>query len=201
MAVNDRFQLVLTTSYRGALFNNVFGYKQTAGSNAAAAQQLTDAFENSVWPAIRAFLQTTCLAVSLSSINVDNQADYYLLGAAGFTTPDGVRTGGESNTFMAFGFVMPRTTRAVRNGAKRFGGISDNDIDGGVATAGVYPALAAAATAMGDTITSTGSNTYQPRIMRRIRTGTAPNYVYEYQDWPMGTPYYRRVTTQNSRKG
>lgn len=201
MAINDRYQLTLTYTYRGQTMNNVFGYLQVSGTGTQPALALAQLFEVNVYGAIRGILHTSALAQSISVVNVDDFGDYYLMPQSEIIPADGTRPGGESNTFIALGFVLARQTRAVRNGAKRFGGISDDDIVNAGLAAGIVGAVQNVENALGMALGAAPGMAFEPRIMRRIVTGPVENPVYEYQDFPMGAATFRRVTTQNSRKG
>lgn len=200
MALNDKFKLTAKMTYRGQQLVNTYWYEQRAGSQAQAALTLAQAFENDVQTVIRTVQHTSLLWTQIDVINLDNFSDYASLTGSEITVPDGTRTGGESNTFLAWGFRLNRAVRGVHHGAKRIGGVADDDVVNGTAAAGLVATLASVATALGATLGNPAVAEFIPRIGRTIKTGPVENPVYEYQFFPITNVSYIRVTTQNSRK-
>jgi len=172
MALNDIYRVTLVQVWDSdaPIAFNVFYYKEIVSDPTNNdSQGLADQFSLNVDPVIRA-LQTNI--VSTIAINVENiipSADNTYLSYAP-NTRQGIAGGEALPPYAAWAFRLNRNNSAVRNGAKRFWGVSEADQLAGVAIAAAITRLDACAAALAQTWGVPGSTSlYQPRIFRAGR--------------------------------
>lgn len=207
MALNDIYRVTLVQVWDSdaPISFNVFYYKEivedpTNNHSAALATQI----DLNLDPVIRA-LQTNI--VSTIAINVENivpSADNTYLSYAP-NTRQGSAAGEALPPYAAWAFRLNRNNSAVRNGAKRFWGVSEADQLAGVAVAGAVTRLNACAAALAQTWGVPGSTSlYQPRIFRAgrpVKTIPAKTIPAMLQaDFDVASASYTQISTQNSRK-
>jgi len=106
--------------------------------------------------------------------------------------------------FVAFGIRLLRSSRDMRNGAKRIAGMQENYQDDGFLEAGVLATVASAVSGMGDNLVESIRN-YVPIIVRNRPTADDPlidpddTSTWRYS-FVSGVQVRTIVTTQNSRK-
>jgi hypothetical protein len=168
---------------------NVFGFKSfLAVSDEPAA--LAEAFENQYLPDIVAVLNDGYLAVLIEVFEM-NGTGY----ANRIISEYGTRTGNTEPKFVAWGFRYQRAVQGQRSGAKRFGPVTDTDVDNGGATGGALTLLQALAVTLGTPIMEGIIETWFPIILVRPATEEDPWVSHDIS----GVTYIG-VTTQNTRK-
>lgn len=135
-----------------------------------------------------------CIFVSLSSINVYDDDDFYT--AAFPTGLFGGVTGASSSQILASGFRTNRVTRAVRRGFKRIGAVPAARVgEFGALTSPQLTAMATLAGEMSDTLNYTdGGNalSFVPTVVsKQPYTTPAGNQAYRY--WPTLTEQLAHV--------
>lgn len=195
--MGDRYRLVLNAAWgsvTGIQIKNVF-YYETDTSSDPSALELATQFESVVMPALCAVTSPFVYYIGADAVNLDNPADF---GNNAFVEPhlQGTVSGDPLPPFVAFEFRYNRTVYGVRNGWKRFAGVSESQQAGGDVTVAAHNALVTLATALKTDIEG-AFDSYRPRYATRPLPG------HPISDTVLRTPgdiVYVRITTQNTRK-
>lgn len=189
--MGDIFKLTLVSTVGGQTLNNVFHYRQTIGLT--NGNILAQEWINEILPDLKPIISSSTQFRSLNWYNYNDIADFgvddSILGEAG-------TVGGETlPTFTAWAFQYNRTTRATRNGSKRFGTISETDNQNGNASPLALPKLTTAAASLGQFINFGGTEVWRPVIARLSTDGASVVLTNDVRDVS-----YKRITSQNTRK-
>lgn len=191
MASGDFYIVLDKQRYYGREILNRYYYLQTAGGE--GAEELANVFTETVIAAVTNIQSDQLEHVMVSVINPDNPADF-----VDFTADlpiSGDVAGDDLPAFVAWGFKYIRTTRSIRNGAKRIAGVTEAWLDEeDVAFGTASDSVLAASIVMGATLTGPDGGVFEPQLAR-VGEGGAITY-YE----PVKDVIFTRVTTQNSRK-
>jgi len=190
MSAGDVYKLVTTYTFLGEEMSNVWHYRQGDGSGAVF--ELFEAFNAAVLPELLAIQSVGVEYLTADIINYDNPGDFGSFSYPGTTL--GTRAGESQPPFVTWAFRLNRTSRVTRNGQKRIGGVSEADVQNGVASSGVLTPLDNAAIAMG-TIIEAGLDSYSPVIVRLTETPPIEPAIINN----ISEGVYVRVSTQNSR--
>lgn len=200
MAATNRFELILKTLYGSYECLNVFHYKQTGGTGGAL--ELASAFDMQVLDDLAGILLTTVSFTEIAITNLDDPTDFTVYTPIG--TTQGTRSGDGLPAFVAWGFRLNRATREVRNGYKRFVGVSETDQAGGSSVPAIQTALDAVELALSTALTHAGTgSSWDLVIMRVTRNPEDPELPlvgYTYTDFPVADVVHYALTTQNTRK-
>jgi len=191
MAGGDIYKLVTTYQFLGEEMSNVWHYRQTDGPGGVF--ELFEGFNASVLPDVLDIQSVGVEWLTADIINYDNPGDFGSFSYPGTTL--GTRAGEAQPPFVCWAFRLNRTSRVTRNGQKRIGGVSEADVQNGVASSGVLTPLDNAAIVMG-TIIDGGFNAWEPVIVRLTETAPIEPAVVN----SISEGVYVRVSTQNSRK-
>jgi len=207
MALNDIYRVTFVQVWDtdAPISFNVFYYKEIneiPGFNNSA--QLATQFESNVDPLVRAIQNDIVSTIAINVENIIPSADNTYLSY----TP-GTRVGTQATDalppYVNWAFRLNRNNSAVRNGAKRFWGVSEGDQLDGVAVPGMTTALNALAARLALTLGIGGTTSlYQPRIFRAGRPSktipekTIPALVQA--DFDVASAVYTQISSQNSRK-
>lgn len=189
------YKIVVTSVFGGQISNplvNVFGYR----SNLVVvneASELSIAFRAQMVPELIKVMQVSTEIKRVEVLNVTNGVEYNDYNYA--ATPDGLRAGESTSLFTAWGFQYNRATAGKRNGSKRFGAVSETDVQAGAPTVAMTVVLDALAVKLGSPLKIGLIDTWFPEILERKPTG-----VYPWTSHPITNVTFKRVTTQNSRK-
>lgn len=208
MAINDLYRVTLIQTYDldGPECRNVFYYKQiTPGGVSEGADALLAAFQTGLYPDIDAIQN---VVINTREIRVENIVAGFdnAVATFGVGTEVGQRGGECLPPYAAWAFKLHRLSTAVRNGQKRFAGVSESDQVNGIATGTIIPLLNACASSLdkilGGPVPDTA--TYQPRIFRAAREeDTIPAKIIPallQADFDIADASFTGVSTQNSRK-
>lgn len=188
MAQGDMYRLMVKSTLLNQETLSVFHYEHTTGTGTSA--DLREAFNTILFPTILDIQNDALVSYEVNTINYNDVGDFEAFPV----NAPGRRVGNTMPPYAAWGFVLNRSSRTLRNGAKRFAGVSEEDVVDGVATAGVLPVLTICANTLGNII-SFGSNDFTPQIVRLDPITGLP-----IANIPVANASYRRVTTQNTRK-
>jgi len=207
MAINDLYQLVLTAKYNFTepTLVNAFYYRDIVGLTSDAAESLANEFQLDVLPKIAAVVTGSTKFTKLVVKNLYDPTDFWeeLLSVAGD------RSGEAMPPFNAWSFVSNRKRADIRPGQKRFGILSETDVStGGFVESGLVTAMDDLASALGFRMQVSLFDTWEPRVVKRIRSGVPGEYTYrlpesqgeEVSFYPDTWQYRTAVTTQNTRK-
>lgn len=166
MALADIYQLFdLQRLPSGETMENVYFYERV--DPAGDAQDLVGAFIADVRPSILGIQSAGLVHYLTRAISLGDVADFYELGEAGIV---GARAGAVRNEWDCFAYTLRPSSRAVRPGSKRIGGVPEGDAEytnGVVTDTSMLILLQAARAAMGVVISGDTSD-YQPVIVKRV---------------------------------
>lgn len=178
MALNTIYMLRLRQLWgaAGKPQENVFFYDHTAGTGVAI--DLAQTFENQILPLINAIQSDAIVNNSLTIINLGDLADFI-----DYPLTDGGDYSGESlPPYAAVGYTMKLSTRAVRNGSKRFSGIVESVQSNGVITDATFITKQNALKSELALELTDVADTYLPVVIKRVKepvVGTVPlKYTY-----------------------
>lgn len=130
LAVNDILSVKDFQSYQGQLLMNVYYFRllaiPTVDSEPNEEQELLAAFQTQHSAAIALEQHTSLKHTLLRYDNLTNGIDF----AERVVDIDGSISGDAEPSFVAFNYVMRRSTGLTRNGSKRIGGLSENSVVG-----------------------------------------------------------------------
>jgi len=197
IAVNDLIQVTDSQSYLGQQLLNIYFYKCTAvGSTPAdALEDFSVEFNDTVIGSVAAVQVDSLNHTSRTYKNLTNGVDFFvdttvIPGAVAATTTDILPS------FVSLGFMLLRSTLSVRNGYKRFGGLSEQFVQGNVS---VYPApdIAEIEENLAFVMTTVDGSEFTPVIVKRPipdpGEGDAITSI-------VASAQFRSVGTQNTRK-
>lgn len=173
-AIGDVYEIVDESTMIGQKVLNVYFYRLTATpAGFTGAQDVAQAYEDQMLPAVRAAQTTDVLHQSVRARNLFDETDAaeLLFSAPGTSGTD------SAGTFEAYPFRLVGNNAAVRAGAKRIPGVDTAVVtDGVVDNVGILSVLNALATKMGDILTfGVGVGFIEPVIVKRLLVGS--NYV------------------------
>lgn len=186
------------TVYR--LIHRFKGFEQTmenvyfygGATNAEVATDLANAWIDQIFPVWRNIIVGNCQSQSIFVEGLVGAADLYNVDLV----ENGLRTGQQMPPFVAWAFRLNRGARGERNGYKRFGLISETDVEEGSAALGVIDELDSMASILSAEI-GQPVPFWSPLIQRRFENKVEldpPTY------WTFNDASYVNVSTQNSRK-
>lgn len=185
------YEVVLVQDYISQRCLNVFHYKSNTSEDDIQFQCGT-AFNVDNLPDI-ALIQSEDL--TYQDILVRNITGTLADAAVTPTTAAGNVVGLELATFYAASFRYNRVSKDTRNGAKRFTGMVEENVQNNSFTGAFQTLMDALAIVLDNDISSAGK-TFQPIILRKPSLGAG---VWQYSDVQTVTAL-DRATTQNSRK-
>jgi hypothetical protein len=184
------YRLRHTATFLGQRLINVYYYGTDEVS--ADAADLGGAFIDDVIPVWQDIVVGGTASVAVDVEGVKGTGELYHADI----TAGGTRVGEALPPYVAWAFRLNHAARTERNGYKRFGGVSETDVEFGVATSAMTSPLDAMAGQLsaglpGDT------PVFVPVIQRRYQDKVkleVPTY------WTFSDASYVSVSTQNSRK-
>lgn len=184
------YELVLESSASGQPMKSVFHYLTTLGQD-DMQEEVADSFDATIMSDLAGILNSN---ISFDNIRVANLtgvlADWNLTPSQG----SGDVIGSNMAAFTAASYVLNRTTKETRNGAKRFPGMVEENVNGASFTGPYFTALEAFAIVLASQITGGGVNADLVILRKPDILG-----VWLYND-VANAQALNRLTTQNSRK-
>ena len=162
------------------------------GATGVTARILCDVLGTYIMPALQGIMSNSVKFDGMTVTNLSDEGDKATLL---FTDVFGARSGNTLPVHDALGYEKVRQTDSTRNGAMRLAGISETDQNGGVLTAGFQTIVDSAGDQLASAWADAGSNVIFPAILGR-RLPALPDVLNLVNDY-----VFKRVTTQNSRKG
>lgn len=214
MAVNDVYEVIDVQELYGQQVLNVYFYRQTALVDAAYSSQsegLAYNFSFLVVPAVCAVQAGDITHTEIRVRNLFDDTDAFNLPISEPGTIQPASSNGASS-FSAVGITLASNNAAVKDGAKRIGGLPDGfATDGVLSVSGILTALNSLMTALEDAVDGAGGvadPSFLPVIVKRIRSGVAGAYEYRLPEnigelvygLVADALYSLLVTTQISRK-
>jgi len=169
MAFQDVYELVDVQSHQGQEVLNVYFYQNNNILNGGAtAEDLANEFIEEVLPEIVAIQVVDLIHTEIRVRNLYNAADSHTtaISEAGAIGTDNFPT------FNAVGFRLVQDNGAIRNGAKRIGGIpEDAALDGVITGAPYIAALDTLGDKLADTLAIIAADVFMPVVVGRILDG------------------------------
>jgi len=191
MAIDNIYTVIDKQVFLEQSCLNVYHYRQmNAGDDQAAA--LTGAFVSTVLPTILGQQATLVTHLSVEAFSHEDLSDFYTDVLVSDNA--GLEAGQALPPYACWSFEYLRSTRAVRNGAKRFVGVPESLQANGEAVAGELAALASLATVLGDPLV-VGGVTFNPVIVHKMLTEP-----FTWTAYPILGVEYKGIGTQNTRK-
>lgn len=213
MAVNDVYEVTHTQIDRGQVCTNVYFYFQDlefVTTNPTKAQACAESWSDNILPIILDMQPAEVLTTEVKARNLFNDADAF---AIPFSLPGAVAGDRQMfSTFNAFGFALNGDNPAVKNGSKRYVGVSEDYVSDGVVTgAPLITALDNIASSLVSPLlvgTIILDPVFVPVIVKRVRTGSPGAYEYRLPETSLESVISRVVvaiwdvivTSQLSRK-
>ena len=122
----DIWEIRLRQTFLGQNVVNLFYYKDTDTGDIISLDQISAQFLTDVLNVIIEIQHTGVETVDIRTRKVGGTNEHVLDGLGS----DGTRPGEPLNSFSAYGFRLNRTNIDVRNGSKRFAGVSEDDVSG-----------------------------------------------------------------------
>lgn len=192
MAIGDVFQVTDHQTYLGQEIVNVYHYinRREDGN----AQTLADAFIADVLPWVTPIQSADLQHTRVSVINLNDEGDFadVVSSIPGNTT----EVGDNLPSFYAARLTLIRSTRAVRNGAKRYAGLVEGGVSGNTVDGNILLALQDLATALENPVTGAPTGEWD-LIIYGLPTPNRPDPIVADIN---GVLAEVQVTTQNSRK-
>lgn len=185
------YELVLEQSYQNQQVLNVFHYINTLADD-DLQEECATAFDEDVQPTIAGRLNSSVFFTNIRVANLTGTlADFNLTP----TDDQGLLVGLGIVSFVCFPFRYNRVTKDTRNGAKRFTGMIEENVE----TTGFLPAYFNTMEALGvilGTPISTVGGIFDPIILHKPADEAG---IYTYNT-VASVQALNRTTTQNSRK-
>lgn len=207
--MTDMYQIVHNMTQDGEKFLNVYHAERANGGE--LAQDVADAFANSVWAEIRDQQVDSIINIDLVVFNLGTETDFH---TQSLSASAGSRAVADSPSFIAGGIRFPSLNRSIRSGSKRFAGMAESDYTDGVLVAAANTLLVDIATAMlGDWLATSDSHIVANYvIIKRVCDATDPvtGECLKYRlpetegelkfYTPIGSVVNQEITSQVSRK-
>lgn len=131
MALDDLYQLTHIFTAYGVTMNNA--YHAERANPGETAQDVNDAFVNSILPTIRLLQPDTFTNVEVICFSLGDDTDFHTqaIGNAGLRV-----SAADSPSFLAAAVKFPTRIRGVHSGQKRFAGLMEADVSFGTLIAG-----------------------------------------------------------------
>lgn len=189
MALGNVYELTLVGLTNNKEMTNVFYYVNQ--NVAGTTEDLVQAFWGQKYGPIRAILSTGWSGVIIKARNLtgsEADADWDI------SMDSGARAGERMPNYTTFSFETFVTSVGGRNGRKAFGPIAESDVDGQDPDTIIVTDLNNVATAIGSPVQLSGTDAFVPGTYQTFALGAA---VFR----PIEGAQFKRVSTQNSRKG
>jgi len=177
--LNDILSVTLSSGFTGNQADQMFFYKFTSGGSGNASDLATE-FRDEVVPLIAAILQNQVPIFHTRTVNLFNDADWedFPISPAEM----GTRTGQPLPPINVAAFKSAKPSSSQAPARKRFGALSESDVQGNGLqdVSGFFAALNALATKLGEAMVTGTGNTYEPVIVKRIAY-TAPSGKKAYR--------------------
>jgi hypothetical protein len=138
LGYQDVFQIIDRQELYGQTMLNVYFYQDNVLGSTRDAEIMLNSFEGQLLPTVLAFQSPAVLHTTLECQNLFVPADREVRT---ISEPGLIGGGDDQPSFNALGVAMTQDNGAVKNGAKRVGGIADSAQANGVFSAGGYVTL------------------------------------------------------------
>lgn len=192
MAIDDVFRLVDVQAYLGQIVTNVYHYQNRREDG--NANTLAEAFVADVLPFVTPLQSENLEHREIQVINLDNDADFAQLAIS--IDGNTIISSDDAPAFLACRLRLLRSSRAIRNGAKRYAGLKEGAFAGNSIGATQLAAMTDLADALTNPVTGTPTGEYDLVLWGDVTPNRPAPIVVDIDD-VSPDPF---VTTQNSRK-
>lgn len=207
LAIGDIVKVTDFQSFLGQIMQNVYFYRITAipdtVNGGTVDEEVCWAFNTDVRSYVIPVQENICTHGITRMDNLTNGIDF-----AEINVPvSGLIAGDPEPSFMAYNFVLRRTTGITRNGSKRIGGLDEGGVSGnGITVVGAL--LTALGVAMASNLSHVSGGLSvdfaEPVIVGRMIVGTGSHGdIYDLdlsKINPIASASFTAVSTQRSRK-
>lgn len=192
MAIGDVYQLVDDQRYLGQRVLNIYHYVNRRESS--NAQGLADGFVQDVLPFITPCQSPNLEHVSVEVINLDDDTDFAQVAV---NIPGNTAAAGDDMaSFYALRIRLLRSSRAIRNGSKRYAGVLEGGVNSNSVGTVLLTPLSDLASALTNPVTAAPTGEFDLVLYGKV-TPNRPEPIVVDIDAAVADPF---VTTQNSRK-
>jgi len=181
MALADIYVLDHAQSFLGEPIHNLYTYERLG---TGSAQDLIDAFQSDMLPAIRTIQASQIKTDYLKAWSLGNLSDMAEedISSAGLVVDVQMLP-----VFNAINYSMPSNNREVRGGSKRIAGVPENfQVDGTITDAGYIATLNLLKVAYGAEISVDTTNFWRLSIVKRIKynpdEARPEHFAYRYPE-------------------
>ena len=185
------FEIRMRQTYLGAELINMFYYRENTAQPEIVLEELAEGFEAEVLTAVVTIQNNVLENVDIRVREMGGVTEF-VMDTSG---TNGDRPGSPSNSFSAWGFTLVRNTTDIRHGSKRFGGVSEDDVNGNSPDVDFVGLLGDVSDALAMNITLANGAVAIPMIYRR---GSFNNG--EWFGGNFGVARFTAITSQVSRK-
>lgn len=202
LAINDIIKITDYQSFLGQIMENVYFYEIDAipapADGFTVEEQVCLSFNSKVRINVIPLQENVCSHGVTRMDNLTNGIDFAEISAP----VNGTIVGDPEPSFVAYNFVLRRSTGITRNGSKRIGGLDEGGISGnGITTVGAL--LTALGTAMAADLTYPAGGLEvpfaHPVIVGRVLVGGSYQLDLTKIN-PIASAAFTAVSTQRSRK-
>ena len=207
VAIGNIIKITDFQSFLGQLMENVYFYRLTAVPAAddgfTVDETICNKFNADVRLLVLPLQESSCQHTITRMDNLSDGVSFAEVSAPAV----GTISGDPEPSFMAYNFVLRRSSKITRNGSKRIGGLDEGGVSGnGITTVG--PALTALGTAMAAPLSyavgGVATPFAEPVIVGRVKVAL-PDGGFDYvldlaKINPIASAAFTAVSTQRSRK-
>jgi len=168
MAATDVYGVTISSGFTGQIAEQIYFYEQANSAGGSGASDLAAEVIATLIPLIADVIQTDVPFVNVRTVCLFNAADWDDTNIGGAIT--GTRTGQAMPGFVVAAFKSAKPTSSQAPARKRFGNLSESDVQGNGLqdVSGYFTALNTLATGLGAALVGASSATYDPVIVKRI---------------------------------
>lgn len=201
LGISDILQIVDKQALDNNQLLNVYYYRVTAKGATADLASVATCFLSDMQAPVLDLQDSNLVHIGLEIRNLSNGLDIY----EATTTATGGTAGTHAPNFVAAGFRLIRASLSTRHGAKRYGGITEEFLNGNDLAAAANAAIAPIETALAADISwpGTGTNevTCEPVIIGRTLDPADGKWKLDITVVnQISSAQYIRVTSQVSRR-
>lgn len=185
------FEIRMRQTFLDQTLVNIFYYRDLETDPIVPLSDILAEFETAVYNEIEDVQSIACIGIDLRARQVGGETER----TNDISGRNGNQIGELSTSFTAWGFILNRTTIDMRNGSKRFGGLTTADYEGNSPDGNMITPLAQVAFALHQDLQLFGGGSIRPVIYRR---GS-----FEDPNWfgsELAGAAFTTVTSQVSRK-
>lgn len=159
----ELFEIRVRQEYLGQEMINVYYYTEDDAGSGVSPASVCSVFNSTVQRDVEAIQQDQVVGIDIRCRKFGGINETIV----DISAQSGVRTGPAMASFNAWGFILNRETIDIRNGAKRYGGVSETDTEGNNPAAIIVDELNTLADTLSMLLDVGGGDDIAPVIFRR----------------------------------